>query len=176
MSNKPLICVLDANVAIKLFFVQPLSDLADALFAHLEADARTRFYVPDFFYAECASAFVNYVRLMKYPPTEAEKDMAELHALGLTIIPTADLALQALSIAVHHRINGYDAFYPKFDSWFSRSCNSMLLLWLQKPNFITTSFFKKNEVIIFQWVAISICQTWVLCGFIRAGQGALDNC
>src|SRR3972149_2893899 len=102
MSDKPLVCVIDANVALKLFFVQPLSDVADALFAHLEADAKTRFYVPDFFYAECASAFTNYVRLMKYPPDDAKKDMAELHALALKAVPTADLAVQALNIALAH--------------------------------------------------------------------------
>ena len=111
MSDKPLVCVIDANVALKLFFVQPLSDAADALFAHLEADARTRFYVPDFFYAECASAFVNYVRLMKYPPDDAKKDLTELHALALKVAPTADLALQAFNIALAHRISGYDAGY-----------------------------------------------------------------
>jgi predicted nucleic acid-binding protein len=111
MSDKPLVCVIDANVALKLFFVQPLSDVADALFAHLEADARARFYAPDFFYAECASAFVNYVRLMKYPPDDAKKDLAELYALALKVVPTADLASQALKIALAHRLNGYDAFY-----------------------------------------------------------------
>jgi predicted nucleic acid-binding protein len=111
MSSTPLVCVLDANVALKLFFVQPLSDVADALFAHLEADAKTRFYVPDFFYAECTSALTNYVRLMKYTPDEARKDMAELQALALKVVPTAELAAQALNIALAHRINGYDAFY-----------------------------------------------------------------
>ncbi|MBF8284991.1 MAG: vapC9, partial [Anaerolineales bacterium] len=104
MSDKPLVCVIDANVALKLFFVQPLSDAADALFAHLEADARARFYAPDFFYAECASAFVNYVRLMKYPPDDAKKDLAELYALALKVVPTADLASQALKIALAHRL------------------------------------------------------------------------
>jgi predicted nucleic acid-binding protein len=111
MSDKPLVCVIDANVVLKLFFVQPLSDAADALFAHLEADARARFYAPDFFYAECASALVNYVRLMKYPPDDAKKDLAELYALALKVVPTADLASQALNIALAHRLNGYDAFY-----------------------------------------------------------------
>jgi hypothetical protein len=49
MSKASLKCVIDANVALKLFFVQPLSEMADALFAHLEADIQARFYVPDFF-------------------------------------------------------------------------------------------------------------------------------
>ena len=111
MSHKPLVCVIDANVALKLFFVQRLSDMADAVFAHLEADAKTRLYVPDFFYAECASAFVYYVRVMKYLPDDVKRDMAELHTLALKVVPTGELASPALNIALAHRINGYDAFY-----------------------------------------------------------------
>jgi predicted nucleic acid-binding protein len=38
MTSSPLICVIDANIAIKLFFDQPMSDLADALFSYLETD------------------------------------------------------------------------------------------------------------------------------------------
>lgn len=111
MSSAPLACVVDANVALKLFLVQPLSDLADALFAHLEADVRARFYVPDFFYAECVSALANYVRLAKYPATTAKQDLADLQALALHVTPTADLSAEALEIALAHRINGYDACY-----------------------------------------------------------------
>ena len=111
MSNPPLVCVVDANVALKLFFLQPFSAQADALFAHWEADARARFYVPDFFYAECASAFANYVRLTKYSATSAKQDMAELLALSLRVTPTVDLAVEATELAITHRISGYDAFY-----------------------------------------------------------------
>ena len=111
MSEAPLICVIDANVALKLFFEQPGSDQADALFRHLEADARTRFYVPDFFYAECGSAFTNYVRRTDYTAKQAREDMAELLALALHVIPTADLAVGALEIALARGISGYDAFY-----------------------------------------------------------------
>lgn len=111
MSNAPLACVIDASVALKLFFVQPLSQKADELFAHLAADARTRFYVPDFFYAECVSALANYVRLAKYPAASARQDLAELRALSLHVTPTAALAVTAMALAVAHRISGYDAFY-----------------------------------------------------------------
>lgn len=111
MSNAALACVVDANVALKLFFVQPLSEKADELFAHLAADARTRFYVPDFFYAECVSALANYVRLSKYSAASARQDLAELRALSLHVTPTANLAVTAMALAVAHRISSYDAFY-----------------------------------------------------------------
>jgi predicted nucleic acid-binding protein len=111
MSKGALKCVIDANVALKLFFVQPQSEIADALFARLEAEPQARFYVPDFFYAECASAFVNYVRLAKYPADDAQQNMAELRALSLVAVPTADLATKAVEIALADRITGYDACY-----------------------------------------------------------------
>jgi predicted nucleic acid-binding protein len=111
MSNTPLICVVDANVALKLFFVQPWSDLADALFAHLDADVQAQFYVPDFFFAECASVFANYVRLLKYPVTDAKQDMIELKDLALSIVPTVNLVTDALEIATTYGISGYDACY-----------------------------------------------------------------
>ena len=41
----------------------------------------------------------------------SKKDLAELYALALKVVPTADLASQALNIALAHRLNGYDAFY-----------------------------------------------------------------
>lgn len=116
MSDPPLICVIDANVALKLFFEQSGSDRADALFAHFEADARSRFYVPDFFYAECASAFANYARLTNCTPKQARENMKGLLALALHVIPTADLATEALDIALAHGISGYDAFYVALSS------------------------------------------------------------
>ncbi|MBI1743438.1 type II toxin-antitoxin system VapC family toxin [Candidatus Acetothermia bacterium] len=111
MNDPPLACVVDANVALKLFFEQSGSDQTDALFAHLEANTRSRFYVPDFFYAECASALANYARLTDYTPKQARQDMAELLALALHVRSTADLAAEALDIALASGISGYDAFY-----------------------------------------------------------------
>src|SRR4051794_25510693 len=111
MSRRPLVCVIDANVALKLFFAQEGSEQADALFAHLENNARARFYVPDFFYAECASAFAKYARLKEYSPEAARHDLAALHALSLNTVATADLVIEALEIALTYGVSGYDACY-----------------------------------------------------------------
>jgi len=111
MGDQPLTVVVDANVALKLFFEQPGSDRADGLFAHLAADARARAYVPDFFYVECASAFTIYVRQTDYPAEAARRDLTELLALALHVVPSADLATEALDLAMTHSISGYDAFY-----------------------------------------------------------------
>jgi predicted nucleic acid-binding protein len=109
--KSPLVCVIDANVALKLFFEQPESDKADTLFAYLEASPRSRFYVPEFFYAECASALATYARFRDYTPKQASQDMEDLLALALHITPTIELASEALDIALANRISGYDAFY-----------------------------------------------------------------
>ena len=106
-----IICVIDANVALKLFIEQPGSDLADALFSHLAGDSRTRFYVPEFFYAECASALANYVRLAGYTVEQAREAVNALLSLPFQAIPTKELTEDALNIALSHSVTGYDAFY-----------------------------------------------------------------
>ena len=111
MSEPPLICVVDANVVLKLYQQQRESDKADALFARLDSDPGTRFYVPDLLYAECTNAITQYVRLTGYAAKAAQQDLSELRALRLHVVPTADLAEQALDIALQYRVSGYDACY-----------------------------------------------------------------
>ena len=110
-SETAFVCVVDASVVLKLFFDKPKSQKIDALFSRLDSDPSSRFYVPDLFYAECANAFSTYARLTGYTPKQARDDMAELRALVLHVVPTADLAAQALDIALKHRVSGYDACY-----------------------------------------------------------------
>ncbi|HKZ84931.1 MAG TPA: type II toxin-antitoxin system VapC family toxin, partial [Anaerolineae bacterium] len=62
MNRTPLECVVDASVGIKLFIAEPLSNLADALFAHLAADPPGRLMVPDLFFIECANILWKHVR------------------------------------------------------------------------------------------------------------------
>jgi len=111
MSDQPFICVVDANVVLKLYQRQPGSEQAAALFTRLAVDGLARCFVPDLLYAECANAFAQYVRILGQAAATAQRDMARLHALALHRIPTADLAAQALDIALKHRVSGYDACY-----------------------------------------------------------------
>jgi predicted nucleic acid-binding protein len=111
MSETSFICVVDASVALRLFFDKPRSQRVETLFARLDTDHRARFYVPDLFFAECANVFATVARHKGYTPKEARDDMVEMRALGLQVIPTADLAIQALDIALKHRLSGYDACY-----------------------------------------------------------------
>jgi predicted nucleic acid-binding protein len=103
--------VVDANVAIKLVFAQADTEIAARLFAHLTAGGAAQFHVPEFFYAECVSALTLYVRQMKYAEQQAQRDLADLLALPLVVVPTGQLAEDALALALRHGISGYDAFY-----------------------------------------------------------------
>lgn len=104
-------CVVDASVGIKLFVIEPLSDRADALFAHLTAEPPPRFYVPDLFFIECTNVLWKYVRRFGYPLESARQDVADLTGLPLYAISTGELAYEALEIAATHEITAYDAAY-----------------------------------------------------------------
>jgi predicted nucleic acid-binding protein len=104
-------CVVDASVGIKLFLVEPLSERADALFAHLAADPPGQFYVPDLFFIECTNVLWKYVRRFGYPADAARQDVADLTRLPLYVVPTATLAEAALDLAVQYGSTVYDSAY-----------------------------------------------------------------
>lgn len=104
-------CVIDASVGIKLFVIEPLSDEADAIFGYLTDDPPARFYVPDLFFIECTNVLWKYVRRFDYPLENAHQDVADLTALPLRTISTAELADGALELAITHGITAYDAAY-----------------------------------------------------------------
>jgi predicted nucleic acid-binding protein len=99
----PLVCVVDASVAIKLYLVEPLSNEANALFACL-ADPSTVFHVPDLFYAECANILWKQVQRGNGTPAQATAHYAALAQLPLQRTPTADVGADALSLALTHGI------------------------------------------------------------------------
>ena len=88
--------VVDASVGIKLFVAEELSEVADTLFARLAAQPPTRLYVPDLFYIECANILWKYVQRFGYPVENARQDVADLTALSLVTVSTADLLGPAL--------------------------------------------------------------------------------
>jgi predicted nucleic acid-binding protein len=104
-------CVVDASVGIKLFLAEELSDRADALFAHLAADPPGQFSVPDLFYIECADILWKHTRRSGYPTEKALMALTDLGKLALKRYPTADLAAQALDVAIDKSITAYDACY-----------------------------------------------------------------
>jgi predicted nucleic acid-binding protein len=104
-------CVVDASVGVKLFVNEDLSEVADRLFARLTTQPAAQFYVPDLFYVECTNILWKYVHRFGYSPRNARQDVADLRALALVTISTADLIEPALDLALTHDITAYDASY-----------------------------------------------------------------
>jgi predicted nucleic acid-binding protein len=104
-------CVVDASVGIKIFLMEPLAHRADHLFDSLATTPPARLYVPDLFYVECTNILWEYVRRFGYSPEAARQDVADLVRLPLLAVSTADLAEDALALALEHGITAYDAAY-----------------------------------------------------------------
>jgi predicted nucleic acid-binding protein len=104
-------CVVDASVGIKLFLVEPLSDRADALFAHLIDDPPSRFYVPDLFFIECTNILWKYVQRFGYSADAARQNVVDLTSLPLQIVSTVALAEAALNLSMEHSSTAYDSAY-----------------------------------------------------------------
>ena len=111
MTTPLMDCVVDASVGIKLCIAEPQSAAADALFALAAASPPVELFVPDLFYVECANILWKHVQRSGHPPDKAGRDMQQLCALRLHRTPTADLAADALQIALTHAISAYDACY-----------------------------------------------------------------
>ena len=109
--SRPLPCVVDASVGIKLFVVEPLSPEAHALFGQLAADPPSRLYVPDLFYIECANVLWKYTQRLGLAAEDARDYIAQLGLLALRTVSTAELLADTLDIALAHRITAYDAAY-----------------------------------------------------------------
>jgi len=104
-------CVIDASVGIKLFVEEGGSEQADRLFQQLAEHPDSQFYVPDLFFVECANILWKYVRHFDYPIDNAHQDVADLRALALHSISTADLIIPGLELALKYEITAYDACY-----------------------------------------------------------------
>ena len=104
-------CIIDASVGIKLFVADPLSGPAHALFAQLTTDPPAQFYVPDLFYIEITNVLWKYVRWQGMDPEDAKEYLEQLGQIALTSIPTAELTVDAFTLAAEKEISAYDACY-----------------------------------------------------------------
>jgi predicted nucleic acid-binding protein len=85
-------CVIDANVCIKVFLVEPLSTEATALCTHLTDEVPAQFYAPDLLYIECANILWKYVSHYGYRPESARQDLVDILELPILSTPTFELA------------------------------------------------------------------------------------
>jgi predicted nucleic acid-binding protein len=109
--NRPVRCVVDASVLIKLFVAEAGSAEADALFAHLGADPAARFHAPSLIYAECANILWKYERRFGYERTAAERSLSRLIALAIDVVEMKEITVAAHRLAATRDVSVYDACY-----------------------------------------------------------------
>lgn len=106
----PLRWVLDTNICIKQFIVDPLTPKVNQLFDSLD-DPAVEFFVPDLFYIECANVLWKYVRAKLYTAEQVQADLSDLKALRFQVTSTKELMNKAVQIGLDYGITAYDGCY-----------------------------------------------------------------
>jgi predicted nucleic acid-binding protein len=106
----PQRCVLDTNICIKQFIIDPLTPKVNELFDSLE-EPSVEFFVPDLFYIECANVLWKYVRANLYTAEQVQADLSDLKALRFHITSTKALMGKAVEIGLEYGITAYDGCY-----------------------------------------------------------------
>lgn len=105
--------VVDASVGAKWFLPpvdEPFASEAHRLL-QLYTDNKVRLLVPDLFWAEIASVNCSAVVRGRLSVPKALAALDEMLALGLPSVPTNDLIVSALPIALNHKRSVYDSIY-----------------------------------------------------------------
>lgn len=105
--------VVDASVAVKWCLPSLREELvaeAEELLASLRRD-EVQFWVPDLFWVELANAMWKAVRRAEISAEDAGTAIAFVRDLGITTVPSSDLVLQALNLAMTYGRTVYDSLY-----------------------------------------------------------------
>jgi predicted nucleic acid-binding protein len=97
---------LDASVIAAAFFREPLADAANKLLL-----GNDRFYAPDLIYAEFANVIWKRHHRGEIDGREAARLLADFLTLPLHIVPSRELATNALELAIKTRRTVYDCLY-----------------------------------------------------------------
>jgi predicted nucleic acid-binding protein len=103
--------VVDANVVVKLFMDEELSDEARALLGRLALSEPDQFFAPDLLLAECANVLWKYVQFYGYDVEMARANLTDLADLGIQTVPASSLFQEAFEIGCRLNIAVYDACY-----------------------------------------------------------------
>jgi predicted nucleic acid-binding protein len=98
--------VVDASVAARWYFPEPLAERADALL-----EQRSEILAPDILLVEIAQLAWKRVRSGEIGEPTADRIVAELRKVPFELKPTAELVTAALPLALHHGFTLTDAFY-----------------------------------------------------------------
>jgi predicted nucleic acid-binding protein len=103
--------VVDANVVVKLFVDEELSDEARVLLGRLALPEPDQFFAPDLLLAECANVLWKYVQFYGYDVEMARANLADLADLAIQTVPATTLFQEAFEIGCRLNIAVYDACY-----------------------------------------------------------------
>ena len=103
--------VIDANVVVKLFVDEELSDEARELPGRLALPEADQFFAPDLLLAECANVLWKYVQFYGYDLEMARANLADLADLAIQMVPATTLFQEAFEIGCRLNIAVYDACY-----------------------------------------------------------------
>jgi predicted nucleic acid-binding protein len=98
--------VVDASVAAKWYFPEPLSDRAEALL-----EQRNEILAPDILLVEVAQLAWKRARRGEIGEAVADRIVSELRKVPFELKTTADLVTAALPLALHRGFTLTDAFY-----------------------------------------------------------------
>jgi len=107
------ICVVDASVAAKWLLPaagEGLLEQANRL-AALHVRRELQLLAPDLIQAEIGNVLWKAVRRNRISQAEAENSLRQFTALSIQVVPTSDLLVQALRIAVTFERSFYDSLY-----------------------------------------------------------------
>jgi len=107
------ICVVDASVAAKWLLPaagEGLLEQANRL-AALHVRRELQLLAPDLIQAEIGNVLCKAVRRNRISQAEAENSLRQFTALSIQVVPTSDLLIQALRIAVTFERSFYDSLY-----------------------------------------------------------------
>lgn len=98
--------IVDASVAARWYFPEPLAEHADALLQQ-----RSEILAPDILPVELAQLVWKRARRGEIDETMAHRIVEELRRVPLELRPTSELVSAALPLALHHGLTLIDAFY-----------------------------------------------------------------
>lgn len=102
--------VLDANVLLKVFIPEVLSDEAGLLFSKALED-RATLIVPDLIFPESGNILWKKHRLKELADTEVEDISGQILSVPFLVIPSETVLPLAINMGLIHDITVYDALY-----------------------------------------------------------------
>lgn len=107
--------VVDANVVVKVFLEEELSEEARRLLK----TPSLRLYTSDFVYLECTNVFWKHVRRFNISLQNAQQSLTKLRRLRLYPVSVPPMIPSVIQLASQYGISAYDATYASLARAFA---------------------------------------------------------